>query len=323
MKYTKQSLTISQQIEKLESRGLIIDNKNTAADYLSIISYYRLRAYTYPFQHNNDEEKDHHFIRDDINFQDIIDLYHFDSRLRFLVFNAIEKIEIAIRTKIIYEYAIQTKDSHWYTDESLFNDKSYFETNGAGKKEEIFFYDKLSDDICYEIKRSNEDFIKHYQTHYSSPDLPPAWMTLEVLSLGVLSRLYELLKKTETKKAIAKWFGLMDISIMENWLHSISVLRNFCAHHSRIWNRRFSVEIKLPYNTVYPFMDRDTIKTIHKNKIFSHLSCIKYLLDIIYPNNNFKEDFMEICNNGGKLYRIKDMGFPDNWRYIGVWKDRL
>jgi len=320
MKYTKQPFTISQQIEKLKSRGLIIDDETIAAEYLSIISYYRLRAYTYPFQYNNDEEKDHHFVRNDIHFSDIIDLYHFDSRLRSLIFNAIEKIEIAIRTRIIYEYAIETKDSHWYTDESLFRDDLYFSENSTGKKEKIFVYDELSDDIRYEIERSSEDFIKHYKSHYSAPELPPAWMTLEVLSLEILSRLYELLVKTDTKKSIAKWFGLMDVSIMENWLHSISVLRNYCAHHSRIWNRRFPVEVKLPYNTVHPFIGRDSIRTIYRNKIFAHLSCIKYLLDIINPNNHFKDNLIEIIKDGGKLHRIKDMGFPDDWKYFGVWK---
>ena len=320
MEYTKLPITIQQQIEKLKYRGLIIDDESIAEKYLSTISYYRLRAYTYPFQYNNDTEKKHYFVRKNIHFQDIIDLYLFDSKLRTLIFSAIEKIEIAIRTKIVYEYAIQTKDSHWFIEESLFNNYSFFEKNKDGKQEEFFFYDKLFDDICFEIERSNEDFIKHYQTKYSNPELPPAWMTLEVLSFGVLSRLYELLKKTDIKKSIANWFGLKDISILENWFHSISVLRNCCAHHSRIWNRRFSVGVKLPYNATNPFMDRDTIKAIHNNKLFAHLSCIKYLLDIISPQNEFKQNLVELINEGGNLLEIKDMGFPNNWKYLGVWK---
>ena len=145
-------------------------------------------------------------------------------------------------------------------------------------------------------------------------------MTLEVLSFGILSRLYELLKKTDIKKSIGKWFGLTDVSIMENWFHSISVLRNCCAHHSRIWNRRFPVGVKLPYNTINPFMDRDTIKKIHNNKLFAHISCIKYLLDIINPQNKFRQNLIEVINEGGSLLKIKDMGFPDNWKYLGVWK---
>ncbi|MDH6342939.1 abortive infection bacteriophage resistance protein [Parabacteroides sp. PFB2-12] len=74
MKYIKQPLSIQQQIDKLKSRGLIIDNEEIAAGYLSNISYYRLRAYTYPFQNNTDEEKDHHFTRSDIHFRDILDI---------------------------------------------------------------------------------------------------------------------------------------------------------------------------------------------------------------------------------------------------------
>ena len=50
--------------------------------YLSNISYYRLRAYTFPFQDNKNEENDHRFVRDDIQF--IIDLYCFDRRLQLL-----------------------------------------------------------------------------------------------------------------------------------------------------------------------------------------------------------------------------------------------
>lgn len=91
MDYTKQPLTLQQQVAKLKSRGLQIDDEQLAARYLSNISYYRLRAYTFPFQDNVNPDADHKFVRDDIHFSDIIDLYCFDRRIRSLVFNAIEK----------------------------------------------------------------------------------------------------------------------------------------------------------------------------------------------------------------------------------------
>ena len=315
MKYVKQSLTIQQQIERLKARGLIIDDDSIAANYLSNISYYRLRAYTFPFQ-SNDEEKEHHFISDNIHFSDIIDLYCFDRKLRTLIFNAIENIEVAIRTKITYQYAVTTKNSHWFTDESLFKDDSYFALNKNKVKEKFFKYNDLIDEIEYETNRSNEDFIKHYKGKYTEPDIPPSWMTLEIVSFGTLSRLYELLKKNDNKKDIAKQFGLNNIDI----LHAISNLRNYCAHHSRIWNRRFMVHTRLPYNTLSPFMDRDTISRTKQNKLFAILSCIKYILDIISPNNAFKNNFLVLIGNGGKLLSLKEMGFPENWKYLGVWK---
>ena len=98
--YNKKPLTIEQQISKLENRGLGFNDKALAANFLSNISYYRLRAYTYPFQDNTDPDNDHCFIRKNVFFKDIIDLYCFDRRLRSLVFNALEKIEVAARTKI-------------------------------------------------------------------------------------------------------------------------------------------------------------------------------------------------------------------------------
>ncbi len=309
MEYTKTPLTIPQQIEKLKYRGLLFNNEVLAAKYLSNISYYRLRAYTFPFQNNVDDEDDHHFFRKDIQFNDIIDLYCFDRRLRSLIFNAIEKIEVAVRTKIISEYALSTNDSHWFLNKEL-----YFRTEK---------YDYIIDDIEEEIDRSTEDFIKHYKMKYDEPDFPPSWMTLEVLSFGTLSRLYSYLdKKSDKNKRIAQAFGLPNSDIFENWIHAISILRNFCAHHSRTWNRRFSVSVKLSYNTTYPFMDRETIKTVRDNKLFAILSCIKYILDIISPDSDFKKNLIVIMDDGGRLVKLKDMGFPENWVYLDVWKDK-
>ena len=85
MKYNKTPLTINEQITRLERRGLVFSDKKLAANYLNSISYYRLRAFTYPFQDNIYPESDHVFLRNDIDFQDIIDLYVFDRRLRNLV----------------------------------------------------------------------------------------------------------------------------------------------------------------------------------------------------------------------------------------------
>ena len=67
----------------------------------------------YPFQDNSDPDKHHEFVRKDINFKDIIDLYCFDRRLRFLVFNALEKVEVALRAKITQSYSEATNDSYW------------------------------------------------------------------------------------------------------------------------------------------------------------------------------------------------------------------
>ena len=195
MEYTKSPISVDEQIEKLERRGLNFSDKNSAAEYLENISYYRLRAFTYPFQNNTDAEADHAFTRNDIDFEDIIDLYIFDRRLRNLIFNELEKIEIAVRTKLSLVYSVTANDSWWFKSKEIYKDQES--------------YAKLMESIKADVKRSNEDFIKHYKKKYSSPEMPPSWMTLEVVSFGTLSHLYEMLKNTKEKRQIARAFGIV------------------------------------------------------------------------------------------------------------------
>lgn len=145
MKYNKIPLDINEQILKLKDRGLKFGNEVKAANYLSNISYYRLRAYTFPFQDNTSD--DHTFVIP-VSFEQIIDLYVFDRKLRLLIFDGIEKIEIAFRTQIIYEYAL-VHGSHWQTKAELYRDSMRFASH--------------LDSLQKEIDRSNETFIKHYK----------------------------------------------------------------------------------------------------------------------------------------------------------------
>lgn len=316
MDYTKRPLTLQEQVDKLRNRGLLINDEPLAKGYLSNISYYRLRAYTYPFQDNDNPQADHRFLRNDIRFLDIIDLYCFDRRLRSLMFNAIEKIEVAVRAKIIQAYAETTGDSHWFHNRDLYTDLPRQDRKGNATTA----YDILMRDIEDEVRRSNEDFIKHYHNKYDHPPMPPGWMTLEVLSLGTLSRLYQLLKKSLTKKRIAKDFGLNNDRVFANWLHAIAVWRNCCAHHSRIWNRRSVVSIQMPTHADYPFLDFQTKQTLRPNKIFAVLCCIKYISNIISPGSNIKQNLLSIIGDGGNILNLHEMGFPKNWESLAVWK---
>lgn len=316
MDYTKRPLTLQEQVDKLRNRGLLIDDEQLAKEFLSNISYYRLRAYTYPFQDNDNPAGDHRFMRSNIHFSDIIDLYRFDRRLRSVMFNAIEKIEVAVRTKIVQTYAETTGDSHWFSDRSLYKHQSKRDRYGNMTTA----FDLLMKDIESEIKRSNEDFIKHYYNKYDNPPMPPAWMTLEVLSLGTLSRMYQLLKKSPLKKRIAKEFGLNDDRVLANWLHAIAVWRNCCAHHSRVWNRRSIISVQMPTNADNSFIDSSTIRTIRPNKIFATLCCIKYISNIISPDSDIKRNILSIIGDGGNLLNLHEMGFPRNWKTLDVWK---
>lgn len=301
--YNKRPFSLSEQVNKLESKGLLFDDKKEAEQFLFDVSYYRLRAYTYPFQDNSDDGG-HLFLKDDIHFSEIINLYKFDRDLRFLLFNAIARIEVSIRARMTQIYSEGTSDSHWFINKYLYRCD----------------FDKLIEDISADVNRSNEEFIKHYNIKYDEPELPPCWMSLEVVSFGTLSRIYQSLKKDGNKKWLSQSYGIADISVFENWLHAISNLRNCCAHHGRIWNRRFMVNMVLPYNTSRLFMDRESLKLIKRNKLFPLLSAIKYLLDSIDESNNFKDILLSLLSRNVRLLSLRDMGFPSNWKQLPVWR---
>jgi|1048.fasta_scaffold07470_2 abortive infection bacteriophage resistance protein len=298
MNYNKQPIPIDEQVKKLKSRGLNIPDEAKAASYLSNISYYRLRAYTYPFQDNT--QQDHPF-EDNIHFDEIIKLYVFDRQFRLLVLDAIEKIEISMRTQIIYQWAMN-HGSHWHLESALFRDSVQFARN----------FNKLQQ----EVDRSVETFIDHYRTKYTHPPEPPSWMSLEVSSFGLLSLLFRNLKNGKEKKAVTKYYGLNDVGVLESWMHSFSNIRNICAHHGRLWNRRLTAVIKLPTNTKNPFISNQNLLPY---KIYPALCCMKYILDIISPGHSYTEKLFKMMGECS-LVQEKEMGFPAYWKDDKFWK---
>ena len=147
MIYSKPAISIQDQIARLKNRGLTITDEQKAVLYLSNISYYRLRAYTHPFQDNTDP--DHPFTRQ-ITFEEILSLYIFDGQLRLLVLDA---IEIALRTQIIYHWSL-SNGSHWHLNQNLYKDRTKFIKHLASLQKEI--------------NRSNETFIGHYKKIHQS-----------------------------------------------------------------------------------------------------------------------------------------------------------
>lgn len=143
--------------------------------------------------------------------------------------DAVERIEVAIRATISNTASVKY-GSHWFLDQQYFD--AEFNHN--------MFLQQIESILA---KDQPETFIQHYKNNYNDPECPPSWMIFEVLSLGTVSLIYKYLK-LELKKEVASRF-LVDYKILQSWLHSLSYLRNLCAHHSRIWNRNFTIKPKI------------------------------------------------------------------------------
>lgn len=202
---------------------------------LSHISYFRLKYY---WTDMRDEETEHNF-REGASFNDVIARYDFDRRLRLILFDAIEIVEVALRAKIINHLSKAKGSGLWYLDASLF--------------ENIAYYEDFVLDLKYEFERSTEPFAKEYISKHPEwevdsmeGDNPDAWMIMEVATFGTLSKMYKNLKSQLPQRAlIANEFGLYSAKELSGWLEAVSVLRNIIAHHSRLWNRNLA---KQPMN---------------------------------------------------------------------------
>lgn len=295
--YTKQPISIADQMAMLKNRGLLFDDEKAAVECLKIISYFRLANYWKPME----SDKVNHVFKPKSKFENVVTLYNFDKDLRTLIFSAIQSIEIALRTKVI-QIVSSNCGAFWFSDESLFSNTTIFS--------------KCLSNIEEELKRSKEDFLIEHYAKYDNPPYPPAWKTLEVSSFGTLSKLYCNLADNNLKKQIARELGLPQHLYLESWIKSLSVLRNCIAHHARIWNRKYPWKPQLPKKLQNPWIQD---KGISQEKLYAQLCCIAYLLDAICPNNGFKRNLKSLLTE----YPIVDvaaMGFPKLWYNEPLWK---
>lgn len=131
MRYTKQAMTLAQQIQTLQNRGLIIADTDKAEQALDAISYFRLADYWY---HLEADHHTHQFLSD-CHFEEVQACYYFDKDLKALLFKAIQTIEVAVRSKIIKHFA-PTCGPFWFMDSTKAVNQRRFQTNlGTIKKE--------------------------------------------------------------------------------------------------------------------------------------------------------------------------------------------
>ena len=294
--YNKPYKSAKDLVQLLQTRGLIINDLNRAENYIRHIGYYRLSAYMYP---HLELPKEKHIYKNNKTFQNVLDLYKFDKKLRLLIFNEIEKIEIAVRSAIVNHACEIFNDSYWITDSKYFMSPSKFQKT-------LSLIDK-------ELQHSKEDFILHFKAKYSN-QYPPAWMLAEILPLGTFMNVYYNLRDISVQKKISKEFGLQ-VKPFESWMTIITLTRNSCCHHARIWNKQNTMQPMEPKHINKPWIKLPTDKL----RIYFDICMIKWFLDCISPNNTLKN---KICNLLAEYpcIDISAMGFPADWLKEELWK---
>lgn len=299
----KPPTSIDAQLKLLCTRGLIVQDKRLAEHYLTYISYYRFCGYAIEFEVKQDNGEKEYL--QGTTFETVLDCYIFDRKLRLLVIDAIERIEIALRSVMTNELALKYSDPHWYLNKQLFLTKFNHEDLIQTIKKETQY--KAQNGSFQHKKR--ESFIQHYYNKYPKPELPSIWMVAEVLPIGTWSIIFAHLVDRENQKIICKHFGI-NYTVMKSWLHTLTYLRNLCAHHSKLWSRNF---------TLKPLVANNYRKQLEKNSRFSAQAAIlKIFLDVISPNNTWGKNLDNLIKEH-PLIDIKRMGFDEGWERDRFW----
>ena len=232
------------------------------------------------------------------NFDDAYSLYKFDSELRKMICSEMEKIEISIRTQLSLIMGDEA-GIYWFENSLNFRD--------------VNRHKSLLTNLETELRRSDDDAIVDFQRRYSN-NFPPSWMTFEVSSFGTLSMMYRWLNAGHARRKVARFYGLTD-TVMESWLHSIVYVRNICAHHSRLWNRRLSINALVPRRTHLPFINipSDT------KRVYYIMSILLYFLQAVNPQNTFASRFKSLLAKYPNV-DVSAMGFPIDWKKEILWQ---
>lgn len=296
MKYSKPALTFEQQVRLLESRGLHIDDPQGAAHYLSHINYYRLAGYCLPFEANHAT----HQFRPGVCFEDVIGLYVFDRELRLLVLDAIERIEVSVRTQWAYHFAHAVSPHGYLKAEHAHSMRQYARQLAI---------------LAAEVDGSKEAFVAHHRHKYDDPDMPPVWVACEMLSLGQLSQSFTLLRPMALRKRISKCYQL-DQQVLQSALQHLTYVRNICAHHARLWNREFVLTSSLPRKGLPQLTS--AIEDRESRQLYNTACLIVHLMDCINPGHSWRERLRALLAQHKP--DLAAMGFPSDWESRDLWK---
>ncbi|QHF43009.1 hypothetical protein PspS35_04115 [Pseudomonas sp. S35] len=270
-----------------------------ALQALEFIGYHRLLIYMRPLQ--NPQKR---FFAN-VQFDDILQLYDFDRRLRLVFLDAIDRIEVAFRSAIINTLALDKAcGPHFYLDAIHFND---------GQAHRNLLKQVLG------LRDSGNASLKHYYDTYNTPALPPVWTVLEAMTIGQLSRLFSDLHLDHRKMIAAKFS--YDESVLSTWLQSLTLLRNVCAHHGRLWNASITAGApkyaKAIANEFPPHHDR--------GRVFARAVVVQALLAKIDPTSDWKSRFKHLIASLPMTALAKagrttaDLGLVAGWENHQFW----
>jgi len=309
----KPPLTPEKQLEQLKKRGLTFGDEVQAKEVLSKISYSRLRPYWYHFENNHKEQT----FKPGTRFEDVLALYNFDNALRQALFEALGRIEVALRASWANRLSLNSQDPFAYLDFNLYFDLGHHVDN---IKQLINIWKKS-------MKNNRDPILSKYHESHCSPDsCPPAWLAGETITFGLLTKLFVNLKNDlPVKTDIASDFGFQQKNVIYfgKVLRLLVLARNRAAHHARLWDYKWKA-YNLPkkgYGKVEPLYSAlQGTNNLSNYYLFCHVA---FLDKRVIGTKTFVHTLLDLLKSLDEQMRqlvLKQMGFPEDFASRLLWR---
>lgn len=284
----KPALSFTDQVQRMRTHGLVIDDKDEAVRFLSEANYYRIRGYWLTFERDGE-------ILPGTSLSDIHEVYMFDEELRLWLWDAIRPVEIKARTVFAYHMGMACGPlSH--------ENQRYFKYAAA--------HSKAMQNYKRERERAMKDQVPCVVHNMSKYGNLPLWAAVEIMSMGTVSRLYGNLSNSAqydtgqtVSNAIATDFGTKSY-YLASWLRHLTYIRNLCGHHSRVYNRTMTTQAKL--------FKADT--RYKSAKLFPTIVVLMHIYTKLWPMR-----WIRLLNEMKNIMKrhptvsLTPLGFPNDW----------
>jgi len=303
MKYAKDPLSFEGQADLLLQRGLCADRQQLV-ERLQTTNYYRLSSYLFTFRETPE------LYRKGTSLEAAWALYRFDHFLRLLLLDAIETIEVHVRTQLAYHFA-HAHGAFSYLAPHLF-------PNFASERSD---FEKWERKLREQVKRGRqkkgrEDFIVHFFKKYGDThDMPPIWMLVELMDFGSTLSFFRGVS-VEIRRKVAETLGQPE-EVVLSWLLALNSIRNRCAHHARLWNWRVGYPVLIPNARKFPKWHSPRLPNDQMGII---LMICNYWLERANPHHYWKSRVESVfCDFPGIEHHL--MGLPTEWTRLPLWVD--
>ncbi|PKO29620.1 MAG: abortive phage resistance protein [Betaproteobacteria bacterium HGW-Betaproteobacteria-9] len=311
-------ISFADQLAQLEQRGMEVENKVAALDYLERIGYYRLSGYWYPMRAidiaaslaQGQAVRSNAFVGG-TRFEDVVHLYVFDKKLRLLALDALERIELAVRVDVAHLLGQRDPKAHENPAclHGNFAKKVITKGPDTGKTEHQVWLSKFQ---ALLQRARKEPFVQHHKQQYGAL---PIWAAIEVWDFGLLSKLFAGMKHAD-QQAVAAIYGAPDGQTFAQWLRSLNFIRNVSAHHSRLWNLNVVERASLP---------ADWPAALDNSRPFFYFCLMQQLLNVICPNSAWGQRVTELLEGGfpntqNGVLSLDDLGAVVGWAETMPWK---